>query len=368
MKVGINGLLLSGHAGYRQTGVSRYVSRLAAALPEAMPDDDLLVYTGRGVEVPNARRAPVDLERPEIRVLWERAMVPLLAQRDRLDLFHGTVNTLPRGLRCRSVVTVHDLAFLRWPEQVPRKRYRYLSRAVPAAVSAAHRVIAVSAATKFDVVDLLGVDPAKVAVVPLGVEERFQPAPASEVTQHRVNKRLNRPFLLTVGTLEPRKNLPRLLEAFATVQHEIPHDLVLVGPEGWLTGSMHERIAALRLGDRLKLTGYVPDDELPVWYSAADALVVPSVYEGFGLPALEAMACGCPVIVSDRSALPEVTGNAAELVDPDSVESIAAGLRRVAIDPGRRRHLAAAGVGRAAGFTWRRTAELTAAVYREAIE
>lgn len=370
MRVGINALLLTKNEGYRQTGVSRYVERLLSALPEAMPEDDLIAYLDKAVTAPegvSVRRTPFAIDKPAFRVAWERAAFPALARKDRLDLFHGTVNALPSGLGCPGVVTIHDLAFLRWPEQVPARRYQYLAKAVPAAAKAARRVLTVSEATKRDVVELLGVAPDKVVVTPLGVDARFAPPSTAAVEVFRERAAIRRPYVLVVGTLEPRKNLPRLLDAFALIAPRVPHQLVLIGPEGWLTGPFHEQLERLRLGDRVRLTGFVPDGDLPAWYAGADCVAVPSLYEGFGLPALEAMACGAPVVVSNVSALPEVVGDAGVLVDPNDTDSIAAGLESVLGDPAARMRMTANGRLRAAEFSWAKTAELTGTAYREAV-
>lgn len=176
---------------------------------------------------------------------------------------------------------------------------------------------------------------------------------------------LVRPYVLAVGNLEPRKNLPGLLRAFARLAPEVPHDLVLVGAEGWLTGEIHATLDELRLGGRVRMTGFVEDADLPAWYGAADLFVYPSLYEGFGLPVLEAMACGAPVVTSNVSSLPEVAGDAALLVDPSDVDSIAEEMRRGLTDAALALDLRRRGQLRAADFTWDRTAEQTVAVYRE---
>jgi glycosyltransferase involved in cell wall biosynthesis len=371
LRTGINGTLLTGRTGYRLTGVHRYIERLLAELPSVLPDDELLVYTGRGVSLPvglEARSARFPLDNPALRIVWERSALPLMSRRDRLDLFHGTVNTLPHGLRGRSVVTIHDLALLRWPEQVPARRYRYLAKAIPDAVRRADRVIAVSEATKRDIVELLLASPEKVVVTPLGVDSRFSPPDPEAIDAFQARHGITRPFILSVGTLEPRKNLPRLLEAFASLLDKIPHDLVLVGPEGWRQGELRERLEQLKLGDRLRMTGFVADEELPFWYAAADVVAIPSLYEGFGLPVLEAMASGGVVVTSNVSSMPEVAGDGALLVEPQSVEAIADGLTRAVQDAELRESIRARGLARAREFTWRRTAELTARVYREVLE
>lgn len=367
MRIGINGLLIANGTGYRQTGIHRYLTRLTAALPAALPDAELLVYTGRGISAPagcTTRPALLPLSHPAVRVAWERIALPAITRRDEISLFHGTVNTLPAGLKCPAVVTVHDLALLRWPEQVPFRRFRYLSKAIQRAVELADRIIAVSTATRDDLVELLGVDPGKVAVAPLGVDRSFAPPPTDALAEFRERNGLTAPIILSVSTLEPRKNLPRLLEAFAQLAPDILHQLVLVGPEGWRAGPLGEALERLKLGSRVRLTGFVPDVDLRLWYAAADLFAFPSLYEGFGLPVLEAMACGTTVLTSNVSALPEVAGDAAILVDPSSVESIATGMRSALTDPVASSARSARGLAQAREFTWERTAALTAEVYR----
>lgn len=370
MRIGFNATLMSGDSGYRRSGIARYLDRLLCALPATLGGDDLVVYTGRGVApvepllVSNWRDALVPLQRAPIRIAWEQVVLPVATRRDRLDLFHGTMNVLPRMLPCPGVVTVHDLAFLRWPEQVPARRYRYLSAGIRDAVKRAERVIAISEATKADVVELLQVDPARVAVTPLGVDGAFRPVDPDGVTRFRQHHGLDRPYVLAVGNLEPRKNLPTLLRAFARIRDEVPHDLVLVGGEGWLTGEIHETLRELRLGDRVRMTGFVEDWELPIWYSAADLFVLPSLYEGFGLPILEAMACGTPVIAAKTSAMPEVAGDAAVLIDPRDEQAIADEMVWLLHDPGFADVLRKRGLIRANMFRWEETAIRTVAVYR----
>jgi glycosyltransferase involved in cell wall biosynthesis len=372
LRVGVNALLLNQGAGYRQTGVSRYIDRLLRALPEAMEPDELRVYSGRGVEAPAADKSdswrilPIPTERPEVRILSEHLALPAFTRRDHLDLFHGTVNVVPPGLPCPSVVTVHDLAFLRFPDQVTKRRYHYLSRTIRGSVKRATRVIAVSEGTKRDIVELLDVAPEKIAVTPLGVDERFRPLEKEALATFRHQAGIEGPFALFVGTLEPRKNLPRLVEAFSMIAEEVPHDLMVIGPEGWLTSEIRETSARLLDRGRLQFRGFVPDGQLPAWYSACDLFAYPSLYEGFGLPALEAMACGAPVLTSCVSALPEVVGDAALPVSPTDVQAIAEGMKRLLLDSELRRDLQRRGIERSKTFTWARTAELTVKLYREA--
>ncbi len=213
----------------------------------------------------------------------------------------------------------------------------------------------------------LQVDPNRVDVTPLGVEPRFHRPSAEEIAEFRLENELTRPFILAVGTREPRKNLPALIRAFAQVKSEIPHDLVHAGGSGWLPDQLDYAIAETNLGNRLHFVDFVPHDDLPLWYSAADCFVMPSLYEGFGLPLLEAMACGAPSIASNTSSLPQVAGDAAYLCEPES-DAIATALLAVLHDGALRHRLHLAGPEQARQFTWQRTAALTAASYRKALD
>jgi glycosyltransferase involved in cell wall biosynthesis len=371
MRIGINGLLLSSEAGYRQSGIDRYLRGLLSALPEALGDDRLTVFAARDAIDPRGwfalRPAPGFTGYRPLRIGWEQMGLPRAIRAEQLDLFHGAAFALPARLSVPGVVTIHDLAFLKWPEQVPKRRAIYLTRAVTSAAARAQRLIAVSEATKRDVVELLKVDPDRVDVTPLGVDPRFRRPPAEEIAEFRQQNELARPFILAVGTREPRKNLPALVRAFARVKESIPHDLVHAGGSGWLPEELDRAIAEARLGDRLRFVDFVPHDDLPRWYAAADCFVMPSLYEGFGLPLLEAMACGAPAIATNRSSLPEVAGGAAFLCETDA-DSIATALATVLHDGELRQALHLAGPERAKPFTWQRTAELTSASYRKALD
>lgn len=371
MRIGINGLLLSGEAGYRQSGIDRYLRGLLSALPEALGNDELIVFADRDALESQGRfsvhPAPGYTSNPTLRVIWEQVGLPRAITVERLDLFHGGAFALPARMPVPGVVTVHDLAFLKWPEQVPKRRASYLTRAVRSATRQARRVIAVSEATKRDVTDWLQVEPDRIDVTPLGVDARFHRPSAEAIADFRQANELSRPFILAVGTREPRKNLPALIRAFAQVKDEIPHDLIHAGGAGWKPEALDRAIAEARLGDRLRFVDYVPHAALPLWYAAADCFVMPSLYEGFGLPLLEAMACGTPSIAANTSSLPEVAGAAAYRCEPDG-GSIAEALVTVLHDGELRQRLHLAGPERAKQFTWQRTAELTAVTYRRALD
>jgi glycosyltransferase involved in cell wall biosynthesis len=371
MKVGIGALATSKYAGVRQSGVHRYAIKLIEHLPCALPDDQLIVYAGntpidQQIGAVTVRKARVPIEHPAARIAWEHLVLPLQVRQDRIDLYHGLAFASPMGIGVPSIVTIHDLAFLQWPEQVPGRRSQYLSRIVRGSVKRAQRVIAVSGHTKRDIVELLGVPDDRIDVTPLGVDATMQRPGADAIEAFNQEQGLENPFVLAVGNLEPRKNLATLVQAFASVAGRIPHDLVLVGAEGWRTEALHQALGNPSLRGRVRLQGFVPPDELPLWYSACDIFTIPSLYEGFGLPLLEAMACGAPAIASNRSSLPEVAGDAALLVDPD-VESISAAIEHLATDHELRSLLSDKATARAAHFTWRRTAELTAECYRKAL-
>ena len=355
-------------------GVGRYVRALAEHLPAVAAADqgtvEFLV-----ARHPPARLAaaglPADVTR---RLAWPgrlltRSWVTLRRPGlpggllEGLDLVHATSAAVPPVKRAPLVATVHDLAFRRFPDAYPAAGRRYHERSARIVAEEAARVLVPSESTARDLAELYGVDRGRVTIIPLGVEP--PPRPDTAGAAHLLHDLgVRGPFLLAVGTLEPRKNLPRLLDAFGELNDQLPdHWLVVVGPVGW-----GPRLRPTWDSVRTKLAGPVGDATLHALYQRADGLAYPSLYEGFGLPVLEAMAHGVPVLTSDRSSLPEVAGDAALLVDPLDRSAIAAGLLRLVGDQALRERLAAAGPRRAAGFTWRATAAATWASYRQVVE
>ncbi len=280
------------------------------------------------------------------------------------DVFHGTNFIALPARRARTVVTVHDLAFLRFAAEIPVP-HRY-ARWVPEALRRADHVIAVSRATERDVVEICDVDPARVSVVPEAPAPLGPAAPRSEILALLARHGIPPRFFLFLGTLEPRKNLVRLVEAWRRARPDLPEEtgLVLAGRRGWSEAPLLAALRRARAEGPAAWIGFGPGRVRHALYREALAFVFPSLYEGFGLPVLEAFAAGTPVICSDRGALPETAGNAALLVDPEDGGALADALRRIAADPALRSRLAARGRLVVAAFDWTRTARETLRIYR----
>jgi len=371
VRVGISAYLLHGGADYRAAGVSIYTQSLLRHLVQVCPSHSYIAYVGRrapeigGVE---SRVSPLPTHLPQVRIPWEQIGLPVQARADRLDVLHGTVNVVPLARSLPTVVTVHDLSFLRHPERFPRAKVAYQRAAVALSTRRATRVIAVSHHTRRDLIDLLNVESERISVVYSGVDAAFRPLPDEEVERFRRTVCNGRPYILHVGTLQPRKNLDVLIRAFAAVRErgKSDHVLALVGARGWMYESLFQLVADLGLRSQVLFVDYVPPGELPLWYNGADLFAYPSAYEGFGFPVLEAMSCGLPTITSASSALVELAGDACVTVEPGSVDALAAAVSQVLESEALRRRLREAGIRRAARFGWNRTARQTIAVYDEA--
>ena len=363
-------------------GIGRYTRELVHAVVAEAPDIHYTLFSARPPAVlpvpgslPRAanvthRPAPVD-ERWLYR-LWYRARLPLPVQTfaGRLDLFHSPDFVLPPvSGRIPTLLTVHDLSFVHYPETFPANLVAYLSRVVPWSIGRATHILADSHSTKRDLAAVWNVPGDRVTVLHSGVNDRFRPVvdPAARAALRARYNLGDRPYVLAVGTVQPRKNYELLVRAFSAVAAQQPHSLVLAGGTGWLTEGLQAEIARQGLADRVRMAGFVADDDLPGLYSAADLFVFPSLYEGFGLPLLEAMACGVPVISSNASSLPEVaeTGGepAALLLPPLDEGAWTAAMLRLLGDAAARQQLVDAGRAQAARFTWRAAARQLAALY-----
>ncbi len=369
--VGLNAHLLSRRAGYRTAGIHGYIwhtlTHLAAAAP---PGWRLTALVGRdnpaafpGLEL---RRARLDTEAPLRRILWEQAFQPWgLAD---FDLYHALAFVSPLWLRAPSVVTIYDLSFIHYPQVLPAARRWYLRLFTALSCRRARRVIAISHSTARDVAATFGIPPARIDVAAPGYDTAaYRPLPAEAAAAFRARRGLPDRFWLFVGTLEPRKNLPALLEAYAALPPAERLPLVLAGGRGWDYQAIFAAVERLQLADWVQFPGFLPADELPFWYNSAEVFVYPSVYEGFGLPALEAMACGTPVIVSDRASLPEVVGQAGVRVPPQDTAAWTAALRRAGADAEWRAAAREEGLRQAARYDWAETARQTVASYQRAL-
>ncbi len=350
------------------TGVGRYVSNLLRWLPLVDPGARFTAFAG-----PGARAEPAiagnglalrSLPGLPAAAHW---ILPLAARRAGAQLLHGMANTLPLlTLGLPGVVTLHDLAIYRHPHFFPGGQAVSTRWLVPRALRSAARVICPSRYTADDAAALFDVPRARLRVIAHGVEDVFGvslPAPVLEAARRRY--RLPDHYVLFVGTLQPRKNLEAALHAVAAARQQVETNLVVVGSRGWRDHTALELLPRLGLREAVRLLGYVPVSDLPAVYAQAQAFLFPSLYEGFGLPVLEAMACGTPVIASNRTSVPEVAGDAALLLDPLDFAAWGSALTRVLRDPELRARLVAAGRSRFPQFSWEQAAVAHARVYRE---
>jgi glycosyltransferase involved in cell wall biosynthesis len=353
------------------TGIGRYTLNLARDLAEQLSPGSLtLLLTSDAIPLDGlpCRRVPAPIPTPPelLRALWEQTLVPLDLKRRGIDVYHSPNYTLPFVLPCPAVLTVHDLAFLN-PHFHNTRFHLYLRTAMEVSLPRAGHVIAVSEHTRQDLEARYPRVRGRVTVVYPGLDPAFleQPDPSC-VDEFRRRVADGRPYILFVGAIEPRKNLPRLVRAFEIAVGEagLPHHLVLCGPLGWRYGPSVRAWRDSPLRHRIHHVGYVPAQDLPLWYAGADAFVYPSLFEGFGFPPLEAMACGTPVVTSNTSSLPEVVGDAALTVPPRSLRSIADAIQKVICDRDLAEELRQRGLERSRRFTWRDAAAATIQVYR----
>jgi glycosyltransferase involved in cell wall biosynthesis len=300
--------------------------------------------------------------------LREQFHVPWVLMREKPDVFHAPHYVLPTAVRCRSVVTIHDCIHLMFPQYLPnRAAYAYARASMWSAAKHSDRILTVSEASKRDILHFFNVPPEKISVVYNAIDERFwvEPSP-DDVARVRERFQLDHGFVLYAGTIKPHKNLVRLIEAFAALRKGPFEELklLIIGDEISKLPALRRAVHSHKLHKHVRFLGFVPDETLAVLYRLAAVFVFPSLYEGFGLPPLEAMASGTPVVTSNVSSLPEVAGDAAVLVDPYSVDSIVDGMRRVLTDPQLAADLRRKGLLRARDFSWERSVARTHEIYR----
>lgn len=355
---------------YQMGGISQYTIYLIQALAQVDTENQYTIFHSRKdgrsylPAAPNFQRR--NLWTPAHH-RWERRALALELLPRRLDLFHTPDFIPPAAGAKRTIITVHDLNFIFYPQFLTAESLRYYRDQIGWAVAKADHILADSHATRQDMIDHLDVVPEKITAVHLAANPLYQ-RPFSPEAIHKTLKQYNLPrgFVLAVGTLEPRKNLPMLIRAYKQMIAETAVDvpLILVGGKGWIYDEIFATIAELGLRDKVRHLRGIFDEQLAHLYHAAGVLVTPSKYEGFGLPALEAMHCGCPVIVSNISSLPEVVGEAGILLPPDDETAWAEVMARVLLDAELREEMVENGRLQAATFTWQKTAEMTLELYK----
>lgn len=372
MRIGIDGIPLAPP----RAGIGHYTFELARSLAALLPEDKceliapvpVSLDTDDGIAVPD-NLSTVHVPVNPIRRRWWTIGLPLYVRQHRLTLFHGTNYNLPLWHGCPTVVTIHDLSLLLHSNTHREDLVRRARKRLPTMTRIATRIITDSESVKKEICEHLSVLPEKITAVPLAPRRGFHPA---EVEQSRDTCRrlgVEDDFILFVGTVEPRKNLITLVRAFDELLRttELRPQLVIAGAKGWLTEELFANVDAAARRERILFTGYISDEELRALYSSCRVCVYPSLYEGFGLPTLEAMACGAPVITSRIPVMIETVGASARLIEPTEVGQLTEALVEMLTDENARTHFAQSGFQRAAEFTWERTARKTLEVYRQAL-
>jgi glycosyltransferase involved in cell wall biosynthesis len=363
----------------RGEGIGRYTRNLVDALLQVNTTDRFTLFSsapprgGAGFpSAPNARRWLIPIGTRGLTAIWHRWRLPLPAEMlmGRADVLHEPNFGLPPALRMPRVVTIHDLVLLTHLQYAPQRHAAELTRMLTRAVLHADHLLAVSQRTADDLTAVMGVARDRISVAHLGVDPSFQPVrDRARLADLDARYGLMHPFVLSVGLVQPRKNYERLIAAFAraTQSPDGPRMLVIAGRRGWESERIVGAVERYSLQNYVRFLEYVPEVDLPVLYSTADVFALVSLYEGFGLPLLEAMACGAPSVTSTAGSLPEVAGDAALVVNPEDEEAIAAALVRLTSDAELRRTLNARGIERAATFTWEASARAHLAAYRAVV-
>ena len=352
MRIGFSARGLSMRSG----GVRQFIKSLVPALAEQVQDDELFVFYNQEKFLGLAPASNEVLIKGGNRIWWDFVLLPRALRKLRID----AKNVVPFFTGCPGFVVVHDLAY--FDDRLgayPFFDTFYMRTLIPRSLRRAAGVFAVSENTKKDIIRYTSCDPGKITITYEAADDMYRPI-KDRARLERIKQKYNLPesFIMYVGSLSPRKNVIRLLEAFAGIREKIPHQLVLTASKSWKDSSVYAAMSRLNLQDRVHKLGYVEEQDMPALYNLADAYVYPSLYEGFGLPVLEAMQCGCPVVASDATSIPEVAGDAAMLVNPLDTQALADAVYRLLTDRELRNRLVAAGFEQAEKFSWRRCAQI----------
>ncbi len=371
MRIALNGMLLRGEF----SGVEVSIYNLLRAVATAAPDDQFLITVPPGFSDALLARSNVICHYAPTwtglrmgRIIWEQTALPRLLSRYGIDLLHAPGYTMPLRWRGPTVLTIYDILALREPQWCKATNVWHYRLMLPQSIRRAARIIVPSTTVKEELIEVLNADPGKISVIPLGADHIAGPVTDKQrLKAVRDKYGLPPDYLICVGNIEPKKNIEGTVKIFEEVAGRLPHHLVLVGRSGWQCRNALARIRTSPVSQRIHRLGYVPLQDLPALYSGAAACLHFSWYEGFGLPPLEAMRCGTPMVVSNRAALPEVVGGAALIADPNSPQAAAA-IIRLLTDAELARKMVQRGHRRAAQFTWSGAAAQTVKVYREVVE
>ncbi|MBI5417931.1 glycosyltransferase family 4 protein [Candidatus Poribacteria bacterium] len=365
MRIGISALM--GTMG----GPRTYTIGLIKALAEIDNNNKYIVFTDKKdpfLKIENIELVNVNLPFTNALPYWDQIKLPLSINDKKIDIFHHTKNVMPEFIKCKSVVTIHDMAIFLFPKTftfAPRTYYHYY---IMRAIQKADLILTVSENSKKDIINLSKIKEDKVKVVPNGVSEIYKKIDDIEkLKKLRLALDLPEHMILYVGTIQPRKNVDILIRAFNNLKKskKIPHKLVIVGRRGWMVNEIDSLIDELDLKSEIKFIRSIQETELPIYYNLAEIFAYPSSYEGFGLTPLEAMACGAPVITSNVSSLPEVTGDAAVLIEPRNIEALTDALNTLITDSKLREELSQKGLQRSKQFSWKSSAKLTLEIYKK---
>jgi glycosyltransferase involved in cell wall biosynthesis len=356
------------------TGVGRYTSNLCKYILETDGKNDYFLYSPGQMDIVirtdrtkiQFKKSGIALKNNTLRILWEQVTLPYYSMNGRLDLFHYTDHSLSILQRTHpAIITVHDIAYVRFPKLLNKSRQIYKKYILNMSIKRANVIVADSYSTKRDIINYFRIKEEKIKVVYPGVERRFRPI--SNVKEYRLKNNLPSKIILNVGTLEPRKNIITLIKAFKKLRERGLRDykLVIAGDKGWLYKQIFDEIKSSDLQKEVLFLGIIGDEDLPMLYNCADMFVYPSLYEGFGFPPLEAMACGIPVITSNTSSLPEVIGDAGIMVNPTDVNSLCERMYNLLKDKELWHYMSNKGLERSKLFSWKETAKKILEIYDE---
>lgn len=350
-----------------QSGTGIYAANLFTALQQLDSGNEFCSFVvNQRRDMSSRKSISTRLDTLYRDLIWTHAHLPFQVTKAKVDLLHMPANVIPLMPPCRTVVTIHDAIFLQFPKSFTLWHRTYARLLVPYSAKRSTRILTNSEQSKRNLVEYMKIDPEKIVVTYLAAASDFGPVAQPEITRVRQMYNLNQ-YILTVGALEPRKNMIRLLQAFAQLRADgYSGELVHAGPKGWLFEDVMVEVDRLDLQGSVRFLGRVPKQDLIGLYNAATCFVYPSLYEGFGLPVLEAMSCGCPVITSNLSSLPEIAGDAAIMIDPYNVQQFVKAMQEVLANPSFAHNLIQRGFQQAMQFSWARCAQETLAVYQQA--